>query len=300
MRLLVLGSGAGGGLPQWNAPNENGRAAFGRDPLVSRRAQCSLAVSLDSESWVVFNAPPDLRQQIIDHDQLHPRLAPRSSPIAAVVVTGGEIDQVAGLLHLRERHRFAVYATQPTLDAMAMNPIFDALSPAYVDRRVVAPGQSFAPIPRLAVTAIDIPGKAPLYLERTRANPTNTHPGDAVAYLIEAGGRRALFAPGCASMTDGLEAAANTADLVLFDGTLFTDDEMIAAGEGEKTGRRMGHMPMTGEGSTVEAFRGNGAKRKVFIHINNTNPALRYGSEARRHLAAEGWEIAEDGQEFHL
>jgi pyrroloquinoline quinone biosynthesis protein B len=300
MRLLVLGSGAGGGLPQWNALNENGRAAFGRDPLVPFRSQCSLAVSVDGESWAVLNAAPDLRQQIIDNPALHPRVALRSSPIKAVLLTGGEVDQVTGLLSLRERQVFDVWASAPTLAAIAMNPIFEALSTDHVARRVVTPGADFSPLPGLSVTPLDLPGKVPLYLERTRPDPTASEPGDCLAYVLAAGGRRAVFAPGCKAMTPELARACDGADAVFFDGTLYDDAEMIRTQEGTKTGRRMGHMPMTGEGSAVEAFAALNPKRKFFIHINNTNPAVRHGSAARETLAQAGWEIAEDGMELRL
>ena len=300
MRLLVLGSGAGGGLPQWNAPNQNGRAAFGRDPLVPFRTQCSLAVSTDGERWAILNAAPDLRQQILDNPQLHPRTAPRSSPIAAVILTGAEIDQVAGLLTLRERQPFTLHASPQTLQALAMNPIFDALHPDYVQRLAVTPGEPFEPLPGLQVTGIDVPGKPPLYLERTRANPMQGEPGDSLAYVLTHNGKHAVFAPGCAKIPPDLAAACDSADAVFIDGTLFTDDEMIAAVEGAKTGRRMGHMPITGEGSITSAFTTLSPRRKFFIHINNTNPVLRYDSAERAHVAQLGWEIAQDGLEISL
>lgn len=300
MRLLVLGSGAGGGLPQWNALNENGRAAFGRDPLVPFRSQCSLAVSVDGQSWAILNAAPDLRQQIIDNPALHPKTGPRSSPIRAVLLTGAEIDQVAGLLTLRERQAFDLWGSGPTLAALSMNPIFEALSPEHVTRRAVTPGEMFEPLPGLNVMPLDVPGKAPLYLERTRANPTDAEPGDSLAYIVACDGKRVVFAPGVKEVTDDIARAAHGADVVLVDGTLLTDDEMIRAREGAKTGRRMGHLPMTGEGSIVEAFQGIAAKRKLFIHINNTNPAARRDSPARATLAKAGWEIAEDGMEIVL
>lgn len=300
MRLLVLGSGAGGGLPQWNALNVNGRAAFGRDPLVPCRTQCSIAFSVDGDAWALLNAAPDLRQQILSNPQLHPRSGPRSSPIRAVLLTGAEIDQVAGLLCLRERHDFVLYASAVTHAALAMNPIFEALAPEHVARAVIAPSEPISPLDGVTVFPLDVPGKPPLYLERTRQDPLRGEPGDCFAYVLEANGRRAIFAPGVAQLTDDLASACRTADLVLIDGTLFTDDEMIAAGEGAKTGRRMGHLPMTGDGGVLEAFAGLAAKRKLFIHINNTNPVLRYDAPARQRLAAAGWEIAEDGMEIVL
>ncbi|MCC6919213.1 MAG: pyrroloquinoline quinone biosynthesis protein PqqB [Alphaproteobacteria bacterium] len=300
MRLLVLGSGAGGGLPQWNALNTNGRAAFERSPLVPFRTQCSIAATVDGASWALFNAAPDLRHQILANPQLHPRIGPRSSPIKAVLLTGAEIDQVTGLFCLRERHAFTLYGSATTLEALALNPVFEALAPEVVTRVQLDPGGTVSPVDGLHATALDIPGKPPLYLERTRSNPLAGVPGDCFAYVLEANGRRVVFAPGVAQMTEPLAGACESADLVLVDGTLFRDDEMIAAGEGAKTGRRMGHLPMTGDGSMLEAFAALGPKRKIFIHINNTNPALRYDSPERAFLADAGWEIAEDGMEIAL
>jgi len=217
-----------------------------------------------------------------------------------VLLTGAEIDQVTGLLCLRERHAFRLYGSAVTLAALAMNPVFEALASDFVTRVTLAPDQAVSPVEGMLATALDIPGKPPLYLERTRDNPLAGAAGDCLAYVLEAHGRRVVFAPGVAQMTDALAAACDTADLVLFDGTLFVDDEMIVAGEGAKTGRRMGHLPMTGDGSTLEAFASLHPKRKAFIHINNTNPALRYDSAERAQLAAAGWEIAEDGMEIVL
>ncbi len=300
MRFLVLGSGAGGGVPQWNAFNAGGRAAFDRSPLVPFRSQCSAAVSLDGETWALLNASPDLRSQIISNRPMHPRRGPRSSPIAAVLLTGGEIDQVTGLLTLREGHPFSIFASRSTLDALAMNPIFEALPEGRVPRVEIAPGAAFEPLPGLRVEAIDLPGKAPLYLERRRADPTESRPGDCVAFELSARGKRAIFAPSCAAMTEAFAARLDGADLALFDGTLFTDEEMIASGEGSKTARRMGHMPMTGAGGAVEAFAGLRVGRKLFVHVNNTNPVARFDAPERRVLLDAGWEIAEDGMEIAL
>jgi pyrroloquinoline quinone biosynthesis protein B len=300
MRFLVLGSGAGGGLPQWNAFNASGRAAFSGDPLVPFRGQCGAAVSLDGVSWVLLNASPDLRAQIIANPQLHPRTGPRSSPIKAVLLTGAEIDQIAGLLTLRERHEFSVFCSNSALNALLLNPIFEALAAERVTRLAVAPGTQITPLPGLKATPIDVPGKVPLYLECTRADPTARESGDCLAWELEANGKRAIFMPGCAEMTADLAARIEGTDLLLIDGTLHTDGEMIARGEGAKTGRRMGHIPMTGPGGAVEALASLKIGRRMFIHINNTNPVIRLDSPERANLRAAGWEIAEDGMEIWL
>lgn len=298
MRFLVLGSGAGGGLPQWNAFNTSGRAAFSGDPLVPFRGQCGAAVSLNGEAWALLNASPDLRAQIIANPQLHPRTGPRSSPIRAVLLTGAEIDQIAGLLTMRERHDFSVFGSASALNALIMNPIFDALSAERVARVAVGPDTPVEPLPGLKATPIDVPGKVPLYLEKTRADPTAREPGDCLAWELIAGGKRAIFMPGCAEMTPELTSRIDGADLLMLDGTLFTDDEMLAGGEGTKTGRRMGHIPMTGPGGAVESLADLKIGRRLFIHINNTNPVVRLDSAERAALTQRGWEVAEDGMEI--
>ena len=203
------------------------------------------------------------------------------------------------MLCLRERHAFTLYASAPTLAALAMNPIFEALSADHVARTALGPGET-TQAAGVTVTALDIPGKAPLYLERTRTDPLRAEPGDCYAYVLESRGSRAVFAPGVAEMTNTLAAACEGADAVFVDGTLFTDGEMIAAGEGSKSGRRMGHMPLTGPGSIVEAFAALAPKRKLLIHVNNTNPAARLNSPERAQLAQAGWEVSEDGLEVSV
>jgi pyrroloquinoline quinone biosynthesis protein B len=257
-------------------------------------------VSLDGEAWALLNASPDLRAQIIANPQLHPRTGPRSSPIKAVLLTGAEIDQIAGLLTLRERHQFSVFGSEITLNALSLNPIFDALPPERVERTPVQPDAPVSPLPGLTATAFEVPGKVPLYLEKTRADPTAREAGDCLAWELSAGDKRAVFMPGCAELTPDLVQRIDGADLLLLDGTLFTDDEMLAGGEGPKTGRRMGHIPMTGPGGAVETLAGLKIGRRMFIHINNTNPVVRTDSPERALLARAGWEIAEDGMEIRL
>ncbi len=245
--------------------------------------------------------------QIEATPHLHPREGLRSSPIAGVAVTGGDVDAIAGLLHLRERHRFDVYAPSRVLEIIAANPIFDVLAPDCV-RRVELPlgermelaGASGAS--GLAVVAFAVPGKMPLYLEPGGQDPGLSEAGDAVGLeIIEtATGKSLFFIPGCAAMTDRLRERLAGSALVFFDGTLWRDDEMIRLGVGGKTGRRMGHMSMSGEDGAIAAFRDLGVGRRIFIHINNSNPVLLDDSPERRLATAEGWEIANDGMEVTL
>ena len=297
LTAIVLGSAAGGGFPQWNCRCAVCRLAWDGDPRVTPRAQASLAVSGDGERWTLLNASPDLRAQLAATPALHPRTL-RGSPIAAVVLTGGEIDQTAGLLNLRERQPFELIGTRDTLAAVGGNPMFGALAPDVVTRRAAEAGASFLLPGGLSAELFMVPGKVPLYLEQG-AVETSVESGANVGVEIKAGDARLLFVPGAANITPALRERLARADAILFDGTLFTDDEMIASGTGEKTGRRMGHMPIDGEGGSLGALQGLLA-RKIFVHINNTNPILVDGSTERRRVEAAGWEVAEDGMEIVL
>jgi pyrroloquinoline quinone biosynthesis protein B len=255
-------------------------------------------VSADGAHWVLLNASPDLRAQLTATRELHPRDGLRDSPVAAVVLTGAEIDQIAGLLNLRERQKFALYGTPECLAAVAANPMFDALAPDVVTRHVVAPGVRFEPAPGLTAELFAVPGKVPLYLERGEPE-VGGESGATVGVEIAAGDARLAFAPGAAAMTPALHARLARAGAVLFDGTVFTDDEMIRTGTGQKTGRRMGHMPIDGEGGSLSALADVDGRR-IYIHINNTNPIQVAGSAERRKVEAAGWEVAADGMEIVL
>jgi pyrroloquinoline quinone biosynthesis protein B len=297
LAAIVLGAAAGGGFPQWNCRCAVCRLAWAGDSRVKPRTQASLAVSGDGERWVLLNASPDLRAQIQASKHLHPHGDARGSPIAAVVLTGAEIDQTAGLLSLRERSPLALYGTAATLAAIADNPMFSALAPDVVTRRAVIPGQRFD-LGGIAAELFIVPGKVPLYLEGDDPD-TASETSANVGIEICAGGARLAYVPGAAAITPAMKERLAGADVVLFDGTLFSDDEMIASGTGQKTGRRMGHMPVDGPDGTLAALADLRARR-IFVHINNTNPILIYGSPQRQRVAAAGWEVAEDGLEVVL
>jgi pyrroloquinoline quinone biosynthesis protein B len=294
---IVLGAAAGGGFPQWNCRCAVCRLAWDGDPRVTPRTQASLAVSADGEHWTLLNASPDLRTQLAATPELHPRTL-RGSPIEAVVLTGGEIDQTAGLLNLRERLPFMLFGTQDTLAALAGNPMFGALAPDIVSRRIVAPDAAFALPGGLSAQLFMVAGKVPLYLERGTVE-TAVESGANVGVEIKSGGSTLLFIPGAANITSALRERLARADVILFDGTLFRDDEMIKSGTGEKTGRRMGHMPIDGADGSLATLKGLG-KRRIYIHINNTNPILIEGSPERRQVEAADFEVAADGLEIRL
>ncbi|MBN9508999.1 MAG: pyrroloquinoline quinone biosynthesis protein PqqB [Alphaproteobacteria bacterium] len=304
MLMIVLGAAAGGGFPQWNSNAPACRRARHGDPQAPARTQASLAVSADGKTFFLLNASPDLRQQIEATPSLHPADGPRHSPIAGVVLTGGDVDAIAGLLVLRERHAFTVWGAAPVMDVLEANPIFEVLGRDLVARRTVALDRPF-PLARpdgtesgLTAELFAVPGKTPLYAERPGEDPPIIADGTTVGIAIGDGRSRAFFIPGCAEFPDWLGARLRGADLVFFDGTLWRDDEMITAGVGTKTGRRMGHMSQTGPAGTLAAFAGLGVRRKVLIHINNSNPVLLADSAERAEAEARGWTIAADGMRF--
>ncbi|HEY1745162.1 MAG TPA: pyrroloquinoline quinone biosynthesis protein PqqB [Xanthobacteraceae bacterium] len=297
LTAIVLGSAGGGGYPQWNCLCPACRLAWGSDKRVKPRSQASLAVTADGESWTLINASPDLRAQLMATEELRPRGGSRSSPIAAVVLTGAEVDQVAGLLTLRERTPFALFATPQTHATLEANPIFGVLAADTVTRTAVAPEKPFSLPGGLSAELFGVPGKVPLYLEGGAAPAVDDDSNAGVE--LSFGARRLAYVPGAAAMTPALHQRLAKADVILFDATLFADDEMITAGVGDKTGRRMGHMPLTGDGgSLAELAKLRG--RRILTHINNTNPILIEGSPERRKVEASGFEVAEDGMEIVL
>jgi len=308
MFVRVLGSAAGGGYPQWNCNHPNSRRARRGDPAAPMRTQSSIAVSNDGERWVLFNASPDLRQQINDNSILHPRQALRESPIAAVVLINADVDHVAGLLNLRESQAFTIHATARVLNVLAANSIFNVLNPAFVKRVPFALNSETelrapdgTPL-GFSVVPFAVPGKVALWLEDASQGPNfGTVAEDTVALEVRADGRtRFFYIPACARLTDELAARLRGAELVFFDGTLYTDDEMIRDGVGVKSGQRMGHMSVSGADGTIAALAPLGIKRRVFIHINTTNPILIADTPERAAVTAAGWEVAYDGMALEV
>jgi pyrroloquinoline quinone biosynthesis protein B len=300
MRIIVLGAAAGGGFPQWNSACPVGQRAWRREPQASWRTQCSLAVSVDGDRWALLNAAPDLRQQILATPPLHPRAAPRHSPIEAVVLTNGDVDHVAGLLCLRESQPLTLFASGAILETLARNPIFNVLNPAYVRRQQLVLEQPAEILPGLTAVPFAVPGKVALYLEEeTPAIGAETE--DTIGLeLTGEGGARVGFVPGCARVTPALAERLQGAELVFFDGTLWTDDEMIRTRTGTKTGQRMGHISVAGPEGSLAALRSVPIGRRIYLHINNTNPILLEDSSERAAVAAAGWEVAYDGMEISL
>jgi pyrroloquinoline quinone biosynthesis protein B len=296
LTAIVLGSAAGGGYPQWNCRCPVCRLAWEGDGRVKPRTQASIAVSADGDAWTLLNASPDLRAQIAATPALRPAAGTRGSPIEAVLLTGAEIDQVAGLLTLRERQGFTLFGTAETLRLIAENPIFAVLAPDVVRRCAVALDEALVLPGGIEARLFTVPGKMPLYREGLSPQ-TDLETEANVGVELRFGETRIAYVPGAAAVPASLKERLGRADVVLFDGTLFVDDEMIRSGTGEKTGRRMGHMPIDGPDGSLAALAGLKGRR-VYIHINNTNPILVDSSPERRRVTEAGWAVAEDGMEI--
>jgi pyrroloquinoline quinone biosynthesis protein B len=310
MLIKVLGSAAGGGFPQWNCNCHNCVAVRAGTPGFKARTQSSLAVSRDGENWALLNASPDLREQLNKTRELHanPGHGARHSPIKAVVLTNGDVDHIAGLINLREAQPFSIYGTKRVLSVLADNSIFQILAQPLVPR-IELPFDQTVPITGagvdlgLTVEAFNVPGKIALYLEDASAGADlGTQEGDTIGIKISdpAAGKSFFYIPGCAKIDDPLAARLNGASLVFFDGTLFTEDEMIQQGLMPKTGSRMGHINMSGENGSIAAFSKLGVGRLIYVHINNSNPALNENSDARKAIEGAGWEVGYDGLEVRL
>lgn len=307
LRVVVLGAAAGGGVPQWNCGCE-GCSAARLDPGKLQRTQASVAFSADDRHWFLINASPDLRQQLNATPQLHPEAgALRDTPISGVILTNGEVDAVAGLLSMRESSPFTIYAHPKVLAILKSNSIFNVLNDKLVQRQAIDIDLAFEPeLPDGSASGIEVlpfavPGKSAWYLEG-KVHPGGDGAGDTLGLKItdKATARSFYFLAACAEVTDALKAEISGSPLVFFDGTVWRDDEMIKAGLGNKTGRSMGHIAMSGDHGAIAELAGLDIDRKIFLHINNSNPALLPSSSERKAAEHAGWQIPADGTEIVL
>ena len=304
MKIFVLGSGAGGGFPQWNCNCPNCTGLRNGSVQCSARTQSSLAVSDGGVDWLLVNASPDLRAQIESCPALQPARAVRDTAIAAVLIVDAQIDHSTGLMTLREHtRRLPVYCT-PSVhsDLTSGYPLLNVLEHfCGVDWHPVDAigGTAFQipELPGLELHPIPLPGEAPPYSPRRHKPAEDDCIG--LTFVDKASGKRCFYAPGLGGWTDRVIAEAERADCVLIDGTLWKDDELAARGAADKTGAEMGHLAQTGDGGMLEQLA-RLAGRKILIHINNTNPILDEASPERRRLDEAGIEVAFDGMEIEL
>lgn len=303
--MRVLGSAAGGGFPQWNCGCPNCAGVRGGTIRATARTQESVAVSAGGEAWFLLNASPEIRQQIEAFPPLHPR-GPRHSPIAAILLTNGDLDHCLGLLSLRESHPLLVYATAATWGGFTEGNVLVRTLQRFegqVTWRPLEPGRQEPLTGRdgrpsgLSVETVAVPGKPPVHLEG-RA----TDPGDNVGFRIRdahTGGIAAYFS-GVGRLTPAVHQGLAGADCVFLDGTFWTSDELQALGLGGRRAEEMAHWPVGGAEGSLAQLAAVTARRKILIHVNNTNPLLRDDSPERAAATAAGWEVAYDGLEVTL
>jgi pyrroloquinoline quinone biosynthesis protein B len=306
MRIRVLGSAAGGGFPQWNCGCPNCRGLREGRVRAQARTQESVAVSADGAGWLLLNCSPEIRAQVESFPGLHPR-GPRDSPIAGILLTNGDLDHCLGLLSLRESHPLVVYATESVRRGFVEdNVLYRTLErfPGQVTWRTLKLGGETEIVgldgrgSGLAVTPLAVPGKPPIHLER-QAPPG---PEDNIGVWVRelASGRVLGYCSAAAGVTDEMRRALDTADAVFFDGTFWSSDELPGQGLGTKRAEDMAHVPVGGPGGSLARLAGLRAGRRVYIHVNNTNPMLRDDSAERAAVGAAGWDVAWDGMEMTL
>ena len=310
MRIRVLGAAAGGGFPQWNCGCPNCRGVRAGHVRATPRTQESVAVSADGERWFLLNASPEIRQQLESFSALHPKAA-RHWPVDAIVLTNGDLDHTLGLLSLRESHPLVVYATERVRRGFTEgNVLYRTLErfPGQVTWRALQPGREVALAgvdgqgSGLLIEAVAVPGKLPIHLERgvDAAGAGDARDNIGLKIRDAATGRRLAYFPAAGGLTAEVRKALADAHCVFFDGTFWSSDELPALGLGTKRAEDMAHLPVGGEAGSLAALRGLSAPRRIYIHINNTNPLLRDDSMERKEAEAAGWEIAWDGMEVSL
>lgn len=303
MQVKILGSAAGGGFPQWNCGCVNCRRLRQGNFPGSPRTEAQLAWNVAPGEWGLINASPDLRVQIEATPELWPRNGTRNSPIRDVILPSAEVDQILGLLLLREFHSFRVHATPSVRRILTEdNTLLGVLArfadqvcwlDIPLDRPFCAGGARLEALP--------LHGSFPGFVSASRVAELN--PADAVIGLLmspESGGKTLAFLPGVSCVPDRLLERLQGCDVLLFDGTFWSDEEPLRIPGISLNARQMGHLPLSGPAGSLERFAALQRPRKIFIHINNTNPILDEESIEHRMVREAGWEVARDGMEITL
>ncbi|MCH9798887.1 MAG: pyrroloquinoline quinone biosynthesis protein PqqB [Betaproteobacteria bacterium] len=304
MYIHVLGSGAGGGFPQWNCNCENCKGVRAGTIKATPRTQSSIAVSANGTDWILFNASPDIKKQLDDFPAMQPARQVRDTAITAIVITDAQIDHVTGLLTLREHNKpWDIYCTDSVKDDLTTGfPVFNILSHFRgINHHTIATDQSTFTIPTaegIEFTAVPLLSNAPPY----SPHRDNTVPGDNVGMNIKdtRSGKSLFYAPGLGVAEPHVLEYMRNADCILVDGTVWTDDEMAKEGISNKRASEMGHLDQSSDGGIMSILNAMQKPRKILIHINNTNPILNEDSPQRATLNAAGIELAYDGMDITL
>jgi pyrroloquinoline quinone biosynthesis protein B len=304
MRIRILGSGAGGGVPQWNCGCSNCAAVRAGSTKILARTQDSIAISAQKDTWVLCNASPDIRQQIESFSELHPK-ASRHSPIAAIILTNGDLDHVLGLFSLRESYPLVVYATHAVWRGLVdHNALMRTLRrfDGQVTWRPLVPGVE-APIANvrdeptgLFVTARAVKGKSPVHLEGVEES---SHDQNVGLWIRDREGRSAAYVSAVANLDDVIPHTEGL-DVLLLDGTFWSSDELSRPGLSKSRAEDMAHLPIGDPGGTLAQSTHLAVRRRIYTHINNTNPVLVDGSPERHAVESAGWRVAWDGMDLVL
>jgi len=302
MQIRVLGSAAGGGFPQWNSNVGLNRALHEGTTAAVARTQSSIAVRGDNDRWLLINASPDIRQQILETPALRATPGERGTGIEAILLMDSQIDHTTGLTLMREGAPLNVYCTRQVHEDLTTGlPLLNVLDHFCGVRwqEIVPDGDNtftIANLPGVRFIAVALSSAAPPY----SPHRTNPHPGDNIGLVIidEHTGHRVFYAPGLGAVDEALAGLMAGCDTLLVDGTFFTETEMIDQGVGTKTAASMGHLPQSGERGMLAKLARFADKRRILIHINNTNPILDPDSPERATVAAAGVEVAYDGMEI--
>lgn len=306
MRVKILGSAAGGGFPQWNCACPNCRRV--RDGTLKGfpRTQVQVAVSADDSNWYLLSASPDLPRQIESFPKLHPTARSRETPIAALVLPGADLDQLLGLILLRESQPLRVYATPSIRRIIMENNIIFAMVRNQIVWEELTPGEERELISvsgeksGIQCLPFALAGNYPHYVSAEMAASLPSNEALLGLRLRAPGGGTLVYMPGAPSMEAAWLQHLENCDLLLFDGTFWTDDELIRIQGSGRSASQMGHMPISGADGSLQELSSLQRPRKVFIHVNNTNPILDEDSAEYHGVCEAGWEVAHDGQEFAL
>ena len=309
MHIRALGTAAGGGFPQWNCACANCSALRAGRFAGKARSQAQIAVSGDGGQWFLLGTSPDLRTQIEATPPLHPQGGMRQSPIAGIVLASADLDHVLGLLLLRELQPLRVYATSAVASILrADNSMFGMLQriPKQVEWTALVPGVTIVLHDTnggdsgLRCEAVTLPAKFPAYVAADRA--AALQPDQALLGMIisDANGRRVGYFPTVPDVEETLLSKLDGLDLLFFDGTFWSDDELIRVQGSGQTARQMGHLAVGSPGGSLERLAGLRVPRKMFVHVNNTNPMLNEAGSEFQKVRAAGWVVAEDGWQCQL
>jgi pyrroloquinoline quinone biosynthesis protein B len=304
VRIKVLGAAAGGGLPQWNCACTNCSAVRNNEPNIRARSQSQLAVSAENDSWFLVNASPDLREQLINNPDLHPNSTNhlRAAPVAGVILTSADLDHVLGLLLMREFTPVRIYATRPVISILKKNSFFQMLDrlPGQSRWTTIEPGVSFHAGENLICTPIALSGTLPAYVREEERVDLDLSGATIGIILEEVNGARVAYLPALSSVSPPLKDLLSTCSAILVDGTFWSDDELQSIQPGTPLARSMGHMPISGQDGSLSTLHDLNGVRKIYTHINNTNPILNEQSSERRQVDDAAWEVAWDGLEITI